>query len=162
MQQFKLLKQREIKTMGEFITMSNKELRRIKTTQALKDKRITQRETALELSLSIRQIKNLYKNYKKHGEKGLISKKRGKPSNRQLPKIIKDQAIGLIFNSYIDFGPTFAHEKLKEKYFLNISVSTVRNLMISNNIWKTKKSKKRKVYQLRDRRKSTGSHSDLF
>ena len=74
--------------MEEFITMSTKELKRTKIMQALHGKSITQREAALELSLSIRQIKNLYKNYKKYGEKGIISKKRGKPSNHQLHKII--------------------------------------------------------------------------
>lgn len=142
--------------MEELVIMSMKELKRLNVIQKLYDKRITQREAALQLSLSVRQIKRLYKRYKQYREKGLISKKRGKPSNHQLPKITKDQAVSLIFGNYIDFGPTLAHEKLKEKHSLNISVSTVRNLMILNNIWYPNKIKRKRVYQLRDRRSSIG------
>ena len=74
----------------------------------------------------------------------------------QLPKFLKDQAVSLIFENYIDFGPTFAHEKLQEKHSLNLSISTVRNLMILNNIWKPNNKRKKRVYQLRERRSSAG------
>ena len=62
----------------------------------------------------------------------------------------------LIKKNYIDFGPTFAHEKLIEKHKLSISVTSVRNLMICNHIWQSKKLKKRRVFQLRERRHSIG------
>ncbi|MBW2965472.1 ISNCY family transposase [Candidatus Woesearchaeota archaeon] len=136
--------------------MSKKERRRAVVMQQLYNKKLNQREAALELCLSIRQIKNLFKNYKKYGDEGLISKKRGSPSNHQLPKVLKEKAIGLILENYIDFGPTLAREKLKEKHGLNISISSVRNLMILANIWHPKKKKERRVYQLRERRSSIG------
>ena len=142
--------------MEEFIIMNNKEIGRFKIMQGLHNKTLKQKEAGLELSLSIRQIKRLYKRYKKNGIKGLISKKRGNPSNNQLSQQIKEKTLMLIKKNYIDFGPTFAHEKLIEKHKLSISVTSVRNLMICNHIWQSKKLKKRRVFQLRERRHSIG------
>ena len=138
------------------ITMSNKELTRLEVVQGLYDKRLTQPEVALILNLSIRQVKRLYKRYKEYGPKGLISKKRGMSSNHRLPDEIKNQSLDLILNNYRDFGPTFAHEKLKEMHGLPLSVSSVRNIMILNNIWHPKRVKKRTIHQLRERRPAYG------
>ena len=48
---------------------------------------------------------------------GLISKRRGKPSNNQLKEEVKKQAIDLINSQYLDLGPTYAHEKLAEQAY---------------------------------------------
>ena len=69
---------------SQALIMNNKEIGRFKIMQGLHNKTLKQKEAGLELSLSIRQIKRLYKRYKKNGIKGLISKKRGNPSNNQL------------------------------------------------------------------------------
>ena len=53
--------------------MSSKELTRLEVMQRLKDKRLMQKEAALQLGLSVRQIKRLWHKYKKQGAKGLIS-----------------------------------------------------------------------------------------
>jgi hypothetical protein len=98
----------------------------------------------------------LVKKYRFEGALGLISKKRGSPGNHCLSKGLKELALGLIVDQYGDFGPTLAQEKLKEVHNLEISVSTVRSLMIEKGIWGPKRLKKKRVFQYRDSRSRKG------
>ena len=82
--------------MDELHTMSNKEITRLEVMQRLKDKRLTQKEAAHMLRLSIRQIKRLYRAYKGQGPKGLISARRGKESNNRLDVQVVQRATDLI------------------------------------------------------------------
>ncbi len=137
-------------------TMSTKELSRAEIFSGLQQKNLCQRKAAEVLGISIRQVRRLFREYKKHGTRALISKKRGKPSNHQLPAAVKELALALIQQDYPDFGPTFAHEKLVEIHKLKISVWSVRFLMIKNGLWIDKKIKRRRIYQLRERRSAEG------
>ncbi len=108
------------------------------------------------LGISERHVKRLLRAYRQSGAEGLISKRRGKPSNNQMKEEVKQQAIDLIYSQYHDFGPTLAHEKLTEKHGLKLSVETVRKLMITEGLWKPKKAKKLVVHQMRERRACLG------
>jgi hypothetical protein len=108
------------------------------------------------LDLSIRQIKRLFQAYKAQGAKGLISARRGKPSNNRLDPQVVQQAFDFIYEHYRDFGPTLAHEKLTEVHQLHISRETVRRIMIQEQIWKPKRAKKPTVHQMRERRACIG------
>jgi hypothetical protein len=79
--------------------------------QVVKGK-LTQSEAATRLKVSIRQVKRLKRSYAVDGSAGLISKKRGQPSNRRIFPSAITQAMALIGIHYADFGPTFACEKL--------------------------------------------------
>lgn len=136
--------------------MSKKELTRIEVMQRLEEKRLKQREAAEKLRISERHVRRLLRVYRLDGERGLISKRRGKPSNNQLDEQVKQGAIDLIYRQYHDFGPTLAQEKLAEKHGLELSVETVRKLMITEGLWKPKKVKKLVVHQMRERRASFG------
>ena len=138
--------------MEGYITMSNKELDRLKVLQKVLDKHLKQREAADQLNLSVRQTKRLCKRLKEQGPKGLVSRNRGKRSNRSL----KDSILDLIYSKYSDFGPTFAHEKLSEEHNISVSVSTVRNIMVDFGIWTPKKAKKKRIFQHRQRRPCEG------
>src|SRR3972149_5335508 len=121
--------------MERIITMSTKELDRTETLSKLKQKVITQTQAADTLGISTRQVRRLFRSYKKFGAQGLISKKRGKPSNHQLPEGRKEWTLALIREHYPDFGPTFAREKLFEVHKLRISIGSVRSLMIAEGLW---------------------------
>jgi transposase len=136
--------------------MSNREITRLEVMQRLKEKRLTQKEAAGMLKISTRQIKRLFRAYKRQGAKGLISARRGKKSNHRLDVQIIQQATDLIYEHYRDFGPTLAHEKLVEVHGLKLSDESVRRLMIEERIWKPKKAKKPPTYQLRERRACFG------
>ena len=136
--------------------MSQKELTRLEVIQRTEKKTLKQKEAAKMLGISERHVKRLLRAYRQSGAEGLISKRRGKPSNNRLNAEVKKQSIDLIYSQYHDFGPTLAHEKLTEKHNLKLSVETVRKLMITEGLWKPKKAKKLVVHQMRERRACLG------
>ncbi len=142
--------------MDELLTMSKRELTRLEVMQRIKDKRLTQKEAAGMLGLSVRQVKRLYCAYKTQGAKGLVSARRGKESNNRLDEQVVQTAIDLIYKRYRDFGPTLAHEKLVEVHQLKISDESVRKIMIAEGIWKPKRAKRPEVHQMRERRARFG------
>ena len=142
--------------MSELLTMSKKELTRLEVMQRLEEKRLKQKEAAVMLGISVRHVKRLLRAYRQGGAGGLISKRRGKVSNNRLKVKIQQQAINLMHSRYHDFGPTLAHEKLTEVHGLNLSVETVRQLMIAEELWEPRKAKKLVVHQMRERRACFG------
>ena len=142
--------------MNEVISMSTKELDRLKIMDQLSQKLITQRQAADILGVSARQIRRLVREYKIHGPKGIVSKKRGKASNRSLPIYKVELAKALIEQKYVNFGPTLAHEKLAQLHGLEMSVSSIRSLMIANGLWNERRKKKKNIHQLRERRAKEG------
>ena len=137
------------------ITMSQKESNRIAVVDKVCKKLITAQYAAVQLNLSERQVKRLVRSYRAEGAIGLVSKKRGKPSNNQLPQALRAQCMTLVREQYIDFGPTFASEKLREVHDLYISRESLRQWMIADEIWHPKRSKV-KVHKTRARRASYG------
>ena len=78
--------------MDSYITMSQPELDRYTLISKLIAKRITQREVAALLGITDRQIRRLVTAVLQQGAVGLVSKKRGKPSNNRLPEQFKVSA----------------------------------------------------------------------
>jgi transposase len=124
--------------------------------QRLKEKRLTQKEGAQMLEISIRQVKRLWQAYRQKGAKGLVSQRRGKPSNNRLDAGIVQQSLDLIKEKYEDFGPTLAHEKLTEVHELQLSRESVRGIMIAERIWKPKRAKQPTTHPMRERRACFG------
>lgn len=141
--------------MEETYNMTQKELFRVTIIQQLCEKLVTQVKAAEILKISDRQVRNLLKVYKNEGPKGLISKKRGKKSNRAYSQEIESRVVSHIKENYEDFGPTLAHEKLSENDGIKISVETVRKYMIKHNLYVPRK-KQAKVYRSRARRENFG------
>jgi len=142
--------------VDELLTMSKKELSRLEIMQRIEGKGLTQKEAAQMLGLSLRHVKRLYRAYRQGGAQGLVSKRRGKPSNNRLDPQVEQRAIDLIHERYRGFGPTLAHEKLVEIHGLKISDESVRQLMIVEGLWKPKKVKQPVVHPMRERRACFG------
>jgi len=64
--------------------------------------------------------------------------------------------LDLLKTKYRGFGPTLAHEKLVEKEKLQLSMESVRKIMIEEDLWKPHKLKKIVAHQLRERRACFG------
>ena len=108
------------------------------------------------LDISVRHVRRLFRTYKDQGPPGLVSRRRGKPSNNQLDPETVQEAIDLICKHYRDFGPILAHEKLTEKHDLRLSRESVRRIMISEEWWKPKRAKQPETHQMRERRACFG------
>ena len=124
--------------------------------QRLKEKSLKQKRAAEMLGVSERHIRRLLRRYRQHGDRGLISKRRGKKSNNYLDADVKQNAIDLLHSRYDDFGPTLAHEKLREVHQLKLSVESVRQIMIVEKLWKPRKAKRKAIHQMRLRRACRG------
>jgi transposase len=135
--------------------MSQRELTRLEVIQRVISKRLRQRQAAELLSVSVRQVKRLCKVYQANGPAGLISQRRGRPSNNRLPEKAKERARRLLRQRYHDFGPTLAAEKLAQEG-LQFSVETVRQLQIAEGLWTVKRARQPVIHQLRERRARWG------
>ena len=140
--------------------MSTKEAQRFGIMQQVDKKILTLRAASEELCLSLSQTKKIRKRYRLEGPKGLISKHLGKISpNRTDPKI-KDEVLEILKSEdFEDFGPTFARDKIEERRGHRLSSETIRKWMLKEGLWISKRKKKGKVYQRRQRR---GKFGDLI
>ncbi|TDF66967.1 ISNCY family transposase [Cupriavidus sp. L7L] len=140
----------------EVITVSMRELDRLKTVQAVVDGQLRPGVAAERLEITDRQFRRLLERYKQEGPSGLVSRRRGRPSNNRMPADRESVALGLIREHYADFGPTLAAEKLRERHGLTLSKETIRRLMTAAGLWVPRKQRPPKVYQPRNRRACYG------
>ena len=138
------------------ITMSMREIDRLKVIQAVVDGNLKPMQAAARLALTTRQIQRLVNRYRDDGVAGLVSGKRGRPGNRQLMPGLANQALTLIRDRYSDFGPTLACEKLREVHGMRIAAETVRTLMTDAGLWIPRRQRSAKIYQPRNRRNCVG------
>lgn len=136
--------------------MTQKELSIYDLMIKIREKRLSQVKASELLNISDRHFRRLVKAYKEEGPSGLISKKRGKPSNRRIPDKLKAKILDLIKKQYSDFGPTLISEKLLENHHIKISAETVRQWMLQKELWKEKRRKRLKIHQSRLRRSHEG------
>lgn len=140
----------------EYLTMSVRELNRAELIRRIHERRLTQCKAAEMLGLSLRQLQRIYRAYKAEGPAGLLSKKRGRASNRKLSAEQRTTAMELVHGRYADFGPTLAHEKLLEVHGVAISVETLRQWMITDGLWMPHRQRDKRVQQPRRRRECLG------
>lgn len=151
---------------GDIIVMSAKEIRRLGVIHKILERRLTQVEASEILDLTARQVKRIVKRIRREGDKGLMHKSRGRPSNRRYPVDLKEQVLEYYKKGHHDFGPTLANEKFKEISDIEISAQTFRNWLIEAGLWQ--KSRKARTHrQWRERKghfgemlQMDGSHHD--
>ena len=64
--------------------MSRKEVQRLTVLQRVLEEGLEQARAAQQLGLSVRQVKRLCRRLREEGAAGLISRRRGRPSNRRI------------------------------------------------------------------------------
>jgi hypothetical protein len=138
------------------VTMSMRELDRLKCIQGLIDGQIRQQVVAARLGLTTRQVRRLVLRYQAEGPVGLISRLRDRPSNRRLKSDVADRVFEILRSEYADFGPTLAAEKLRERHGMDLAVETVRSLMIAGGLWVPRRLRAPKIQQPRSRRACLG------
>src|SRR6266404_115098 len=136
--------------------MSDGELSRLEVLRDLDQRRLTSAAAAQLLGLERRQVFRLLKAYRTGGATGLMSKRRGRPSNRRKPEELRTKALAIIREQYWDFGPTLAAEKLREVHGITLGRETLRLWMIEAGIWADRKQRRKQVHQPRHRRDCVG------
>jgi transposase len=126
------------------LQMTLKEADRLFVIRRLKDKKINLKKAAQELGLCIKQCYRLLQRFIKNGPQGLISLRRGKPSNNHLDYDFVHKIVAVIKEKYFDYGPTLIKEKLEEKHNLYLSKETIRQIIIKEGLWTPNKVKDKK------------------
>ena len=136
--------------------MSRKERDRLKVVEAVREKRLKQGEAAKQLGLSVRQVKRLVRAHREEGTAGLISKRRGQSSNRRIKDDERDEVMACVRSRYADFGPTLAAEYLRSFHGFTRATETLRQWMIEAEVWAPKRQRRKRPFQLRERRSCVG------
>jgi len=136
--------------------MSDRELRRLEVVQDLDRRRLTTMAAGQLLALERRQVFRLLKAYRTTGPTGLISKRRGRSSNRRKPEALRRAVLTIIRQWYGDFGPTLAAEKLREDHGIALGRETVRQWMIEAGLWLDRRQRRKRIHQPRPRRECVG------
>jgi hypothetical protein len=116
--------------------MSRKDSKKVQILSRVKDRLITVGRAGELLQLSHRQAKRLWKRYREGGEKAVIHRGRGAPSNNHLDPELKQRVLDRYRDIYQGFGPTLAVEKLSEEDQLGpISRETLRLWLLEAGLW---------------------------
>src|SRR6266436_10047841 len=87
------------------LSMSDGELRRLEVLRDVDRGGLPVGAAARLLERSERQVWRLLKAFRAEGAPGLISKKRGRPSNRKTSEAIRSAVLWIVRQNYADFGP---------------------------------------------------------
>ena len=135
--------------------MSGRELNRVEVLAKVDDGRLSVDNAANMLCLTRRQVFWLLKRYRQDGAAENRHKARGKPPNNRIHHAMRDYALSVIKEQYLDFGPTLAAEMLAEHHGFKVSRETVRKWMQEGGIWLSRKQR-RTFHQPRLRREYYG------
>ena len=134
------------------ITMSRDELTRLRVLIDIADGRLSVADATGLIGVGRRQIYRLLDAFRAGGPDGLISQKRGRPSNRALGTVFRETVLSIVRERYADFGPTLAAEKLSGLHGLDLGVETLRQWMIGAGM----KDRLKRIHQPRARRDCLG------
>lgn len=145
----------------DIISMSQKELKQHDIIQRVIRKEITGEDAAKLLDLSVRQIWRMKYSVCEYGPSGLVHGNRGKRSNRSLSDEEKDEIAEILRESYPDFKPTHATEKLEEVHTIIRDPKTIRTIMINEGLWIPRSKKTGKKAKYRSWRKPRDFYGEL-
>src|ERR1700751_3864597 len=138
------------------ITMSRNELTRLRGLIDIADGRLSIADATGLIGVGRRQIYQLLQAFRADGADGLISRKRGGPSNRAMGLVFRETVLAIVRERYSDFDPTLAAEKLSELHGLDLGVETLRQWMIGAGLWVRRKDRLKRIHQPRARRDCLG------
>ena len=133
------------------------EIKRISIIQSVVDKKRTQKEAAIALKVSDRQVRNLVKRFREEGPEGLKHKNKFHKPAHAFQQDVIDKIINLkLSDNYVDTNFSHFRDLLKEREGISISYSALYNILKSNNINSKKSHRDRKIHRRRKRKEYEG------
>lgn len=142
--------------MQGVLGMSEAERDRAYVIRQVVEKKLRQKEAAERLGIGKRQMIRLVQLWRVEGDKGLVSKHRGRVSPRRTQAEMRARIEALLREKYPDFGATFAAEKLSELENISVSRETIRQIRIEIGLWKPRSRKEKRNHPSRERRPRLG------
>lgn len=140
----------------ERIELSQRERDRLKVLHEVERGHLTQVDGARRLQLSDRQVRRLLVRVRAEGDRGVVHRLRGQPSNRKREATAQERAMRMLQQKqYADFGPTLAAEHLA-RAGLRVSRETLRKWMSTAGLWRPRRQRVAQVHVWRERRATFG------
>ena len=138
--------------------MTQQERDRLVVLKKAKKGLITQAAAAEELKVSPRQIRRMIRRLGAEGDKTVIHRLKGAPSNRRIGEELHKKTVEILSDPRCnDFGPTYARDHLAGQHGIAVSKETVGQWMIEGKLWRAGRSKPDKlVHVWRERRSRFG------
>ena len=142
--------------MDERLTMTTKELKRLKVLEWIEGEQVTVVQAAEMLGVSERQCWRLLARYRAEGAAGLVHRNRGRPSPQRLPEAAREQVLTLAEGICRDYNDQHLTEVLQEEHGLQMSRASVRRLRRAAGLGSPHKYRRRHGHQRRERRLRAG------
>jgi transposase len=122
----------------ETLAMSSRERRRLEVLARVRRREVTLMKASELVGLGYRQMRRLWARYRQEGDRGVVHRLRGQPSNRrQDPR--REQVLALYREHYADFGSTLAAEYLAREHGLPVAVETLRQWLLAAVLWQRRR-----------------------
>lgn len=108
------------------------------------------------MDVTVRQTRRILTRDRALGGAGLISKQRGRASNRRLPDATAPLAMHRVREHDRDVGPTVVCEKLRERHSRQRSIERTRQLMMADGDGPARKGANIRIHPMRPRRARLG------
>ena len=138
-----------------WVVMSERELARVEALSRVTDGSMTLASAAAVMGVSQRQAQRLLRRFRTEGAAAVRHRARGRPSNNRIRDGVRDCALTLVRESYADFGPTLAAEKLAERHGIEVSRETLRGWMTADGLW-LPRAQRRRLHRPKLRRERLG------
>ena len=141
----------------ERIAMSQEERDWLDWLKRARDGQVTQKTAAEKMGVSDRWVRALLVKMKEKGDAVVVHGLRGQTSNRRIDEEIRKRAIAIMKTpDWHDFKPTFASQQLAKRHQIQVSKETVRQWMMAERMWESRRAKVGEVHQWRPRRSHYG------
>jgi transposase len=108
------------------VTFTMKDMKRYSVVKAVMDRRMTNREGAAALGLSVRQLKRIKKKVKRKGMAGIRHGNWGRAPAHAFPEKFKKRVIKVVTRRYKDFNFSHLAEMLEEEEEIRVNRETLR------------------------------------
>src|ERR1700722_2472817 len=139
----------------ERIALSQEERDRLQVLRELEQGGLKQVAAAQRMKLTDRQVRRLLLRWRKEGDRAVIHRLRGRPSNRKFSGSFQRKVLARVGLRYADFGPTLAAEHLAQEG-IALSRETLRKWMTEATFWRPGRQRVKKIHVWRERRASFG------
>ena len=137
--------------MEERLTLSSKELKRLKVLELVQAEQATVAQAAELLGVSERHCWRLLARYRQAGAAGLVHGNRGKASRHRVPEVVRREILTLAEGACRDYNDQHLTEVLQEEYGLQVSRASVRRIRRSVGLASPHKYRRRKGHLRRQR-----------
>ena len=142
--------------MEERLTLTIKELKRLKVLEWIEAERMTVVDAAKMLGISQRQCWRVLARYRQEGTVGLVHGNRGRPSPRRLPAATREEILTLAHGICRDYNDQHLTEVLQDEHGLQVSRASVRRIRRAAGLASPHKYRRRRGHQRRERNPQAG------